>query len=312
MANLTIDIIYYKTASDFEMEFNLTGCCRMRMFKDKVDSQKDLVNALARDVSRSTITIIVTDLFGENSGIATISKAIRLPLTALDKASLGVKAAEEFVLPETAVPLVTSEGLFGGCIIANGPQSIIIVTSGRPLRHEIMKKYIHNYVFDIGQYIAYQNRIGNPSDILPPMPEIHPITPNAASQNVENKADTESETDKETVEDIPVLTEDVEKIDINASTEDSTTKFTVLQTDESLDSDDLLSGVPLVQNIPQKTKSKRGRSSNIVLLIIVLMLLVSFGILAYYFVYLPLLNQPGTFTDGSGNIITDFLNNLFS
>ena len=27
--NLKVDVIYYKTNTDFEMEFNLCGCCRM-------------------------------------------------------------------------------------------------------------------------------------------------------------------------------------------------------------------------------------------------------------------------------------------
>ena len=33
--NLKVDVIYYKTNSDFEMEFNLCGCCRMRLLSDK-------------------------------------------------------------------------------------------------------------------------------------------------------------------------------------------------------------------------------------------------------------------------------------
>ena len=39
MTNLKVDIIYYKTSSDFELEFNLTGCCRMRLFKDKIEAE---------------------------------------------------------------------------------------------------------------------------------------------------------------------------------------------------------------------------------------------------------------------------------
>ena len=33
--NFKIDLIYYNTQTDFEMEFNLCGCCRMRTFNDK-------------------------------------------------------------------------------------------------------------------------------------------------------------------------------------------------------------------------------------------------------------------------------------
>ena len=160
MSNLKLDIIYYKTASDFELEFNLSGCCRMRMFKDKVDTPKGLVNTLARDVARSKIIIVVTELFGDNNGVAVISKAIKLPLVNLNKEEFGIKTTDDVYIPNTAVPLVTKSGVYGGCIIENGPQSIIIVSAARALRHEIMKTYVHNYVFDVGQYLAYQERMG--------------------------------------------------------------------------------------------------------------------------------------------------------
>lgn len=311
MANLTIDIIYYKTASDFEMEFNLTGCCRMRLFKDKVDSPKELVNTLARDVSRSTITIIVTDLLGENSGIETISKAIRLPVVALDKANYGVKSTDEYMLPQTGVPLVTGEGIFGGCIVANGPQSIIIVSSNRPLRHSIMKAYVHNYVFDIGQYMAYQHRMGDTPDAIP---NITPVLPNTNNQTVEQPSEeTEIIETPDIVEAEPSNESDTVTETAEDKTEETATRFDVAETDEEMfEEDESFSGKPLVENLPKKTNKKRGRGSNVVLLIITVLLLIGFGVLAYFFVYLPLLNQPGVFTDGNGNIITEFLNGLFS
>lgn len=160
MSNLKIDIIYYKTSSDFELEFNLSGCCRMRIFKDKVDTQKGLVNTLARDVARSKIIIVVTDLFGDESGVPALSKAISLPLITPNKAEYGIKTEDTVYMPDTAVPLVTKSGIYGGCIIESGPQSIIVVSSVRSLRHEIMKTYIHNYVFDVGQLMAYKERMG--------------------------------------------------------------------------------------------------------------------------------------------------------
>ena len=169
MSNLKIDIIYYKTSSDFELEFNLSGCCRMRIFKDKVDTQKGLINTLARDVARSKIIIVVTDLFGEESGVPALSKAISLPLITPNKAEYGIKTEDTVYMPDTAVPLVTKSGIYGGCIIESGPQSIIIVSSVRSLRHEIMKTYVHNYVFDVGQLMAYKERMGEGShNVIPP------------------------------------------------------------------------------------------------------------------------------------------------
>lgn len=291
MANLKIDIIYYKTSSDFEMEFNLSGCCRMRMFKDKVETPKALVNTLARDVSRSKITIIVTDLFGENSGISTVAKAIKLPLVEFDKEKYGVTTIDEIFIPQTAVPLVTKTGIYGGCILENGPQSIIIVSSIRTLRHEIMKAYIHNYVFDIGQLLAYQERMGTTPSDIPATSDISHIS-------------TSSQDQSETTTPAPEVPE-------QTAAPDPQNNFTVVS-EESFAEEFELSSETLPKNEVTKRPVKRGKGLNIALLVIVLLLLVGFGVLAYYFVYLPLLGEPSVFSDGSGNVITEFLNGLFS
>lgn len=292
MSNLKIDIIYYKTASDFEMEFNLSGCCRMRMFKDKVDTPKGLVNTLARDVSRSKITIIVTELFGENNGVSILSNAIKLPLVALNKSEYGVQTTDDVFIPKTAIPLVTKAGIYGGCIIENGPQSIIVVSSLRALRHEIMKTYVHNYVFDVGQMMAYQERMSVKSD------NMRTIDTLTNSSKLETKENT-----------IPV--DNI--VDNNDISSKSQNNFTIVSPELASDNElGLMDEATALEDIKSAKKKKSHKASNIVLLIIVILLLVGFGVLAYYFVYLPLLSEPSAFTDGNGNIITEFLNGLFS
>ena len=291
MSNLKIDIIYFKTASDFEMEFNLSGCCRMRMFKDKVDTPKGLVNTLARDVSRSKITIIVTELFGQNNGVSILSNAVKLPLEALDKAAYGIQTADDIYMPKTAIPLVTKTGIYGGCIIENGPQSIIVVSNVRALRHEIMKTYVHNYVFDVGQMMAYQERMGSDSTIVPP------------KATALNSSKEEKQKEPSQVNDEPA-----EK-DIASKSENN---FTIVPPEDASESElGLMDEVSALKDIKTTKKKNTRKTSNIILLIIVILLLVGFGILAYFFVYLPLLGEPSVFTDGSGNIITEFLSGLF-
>lgn len=286
MSNLKLDIIYYKTASDFELEFNLSGCCRMRMFKDKVDTPKGLINTLARDVARSKIIIVVTELFGDNNGVAVISKAIKLPLINLNKEEFGIKTTDDVYIPNTAVPLVTKSGVYGGCIIENGPQSIIIVSAARALRHEIMKTYVHNYVFDVGQYLAYQERMG-----VSPVGKHAQPTIEAEPVAVQSIPDAAPASDENVIEEIHSKT---------------TNNFTVIPENE------VPSEYPEESAPKDKKPRKKKKASNIVLLIVVILLLLGFGILAYYFVYLPLLGQPSTFTDGSSNAITEFLEGLFS
>ena len=65
--NLKVDIIYHLTPSDFEMEFNLCGCCRTRLLNDKTSDKKSFVRALARDVARSRVIIVCGPLFGAES-----------------------------------------------------------------------------------------------------------------------------------------------------------------------------------------------------------------------------------------------------
>ena len=42
--NVKVDIIYYDTSTDFELEFNLCGCCRMRLLTDKTDDHNGDTN----------------------------------------------------------------------------------------------------------------------------------------------------------------------------------------------------------------------------------------------------------------------------
>lgn len=311
MSNLKIDIIYYKTSSDFEMEFNLSGCCRMRMFKDKVETPKGLVNTLARDVARSKIILIVTDLFGEYSGIPTISRAIGLPLVAPNKNEFGIRTTDDIRLPETAVPLVTKSGIYGGCIIESGPQSIIIVSSVRALRHEIMKTYVHNYVFDVGQLLAYQERMGGEAhSAMPPISRIAKTEPPAEETAPEtvtaNNAESVSENENTALE-----TAINNAIEIKAKSESNADTGIIGAGINATAEIDIVSST---EEQPAKTNKprKRRKAANIILLIIVVLLLIGFGILAYYFVYLPLIGQPGVFTNGEDNIITEFLNSLFA
>lgn len=293
MSNLKLDIIYYNTQSDFEMEFNLSGCCRMRIFKDKVETARGLVNTLARDVARSKIILIVTDLTGELSGVPIISRAINLPLIALDKQEFGIQTAEEFSVPDTAVPLVTKSGVYGGCIIESGPQSIIIVSSTRALRHEIMKAYVHNYVFDIGQILAYEERISQNGDTTPPAF----LQKKTNSAKIEKLCEKEITTDK-AEEDLPVEDSDRENLS-NVFSE---------STDDEVRYNEIESSF---EEIKSPKRRKGAKTSNIVLLVIVVLLLLGFGVLAYFLIYLPLINGENIFATEANNIISDFFTTLF-
>lgn len=347
MANLKLDIIYYKTSADFEMEFNLGGCCRMRLFKDKVETQKELIKTLARDVTRSKIILIVTDLVGENCAVPAIAKAISLPLMPIDKDNFGIRTFDPIFAPETAIPLVTKSGIYGGCLIESGPQSIIILSSVRSLRHEIMKTYVHNYVFDVAQLMAYNERMGNTSPTSPiGIPSTY-TNPTNESQNIPSHEELPEQTiedissaTEETVAEQEVVTEYISSQNIDEiSYDEPVTENTDEKTQEAepqneeIESSDLEKaieeqlkykpgvkpGINEVESLDFEDKEfeelykksrKRSKGLNIVLLIIVILLLISFGVLAYFFIYLPMIGEENTFIE-SGNELTRFISNLF-
>ena len=147
--NIKVDIIYFMTATDFEFEFNLGGCCHMRLLNDKVSDKKAFVNSLARAVSRSQIIIGVGPLFGEDGLITTTAAAISHSLYTVENKAYGIVSQDKIEIIEGAVPLVTKEGYFGGCIVESGNQSIILLTENRTVRKAIMKNLVHPYIEDM-------------------------------------------------------------------------------------------------------------------------------------------------------------------
>ena len=147
--NIKVDIIYYRTNTDFELEFNLCGCCRMRLLTDKAPDKKTLVHSLARAVSRSRVIIIAGKLCGGEGIIDLISHAIGKGTSVIDKARFGISATDEITVISGSTPLVTSEGEFGGCIIESGPQSMILLSDDKAVRKTVMNTLIHPYIEEL-------------------------------------------------------------------------------------------------------------------------------------------------------------------
>lgn len=147
--NIKVDVIYFKTQTDFEMEFNLSGCCRMRLLTDKAPDKKILINQLVRAVSRSRIIIITGTLFGDDSIIETAAKAIGRPTAKLNNAQFSIDKNEDINIIKDSIPLVSSDGIFGGCIIEQGPQTLILLSENKNIRKNIMNNLIHAYIKEL-------------------------------------------------------------------------------------------------------------------------------------------------------------------
>lgn len=149
LQNIKVDVIYYYTSTDFEMEFNLCGCCRMRLLTDKATERKAFIQMLSRAVSRSRVIICCGPLFGDTGLINGVATAISKSVVTVNNSDYGIKDNGEIGIIEGSMPLVTSEGIFGGCIIESGPQAIILLSESKPIRKNIMNTLIHPYIEEL-------------------------------------------------------------------------------------------------------------------------------------------------------------------
>lgn len=191
--NIKVDVIYYKTPTDFEMEFNLSGCCRMRLLTDKAPDRKVLVNQMVRAVSRSRIIIVSGALFGEDSIIETCSKAIGKSLAEIDNKQFGIDSDENISVIKDSVPLVSKDGIFGGCIIEQGPQTLILLTENKSIRKGIMQNLIHPYIQEIvaSELVEKEETAEE---------QVEEVTEKQVEEMPEETADTEEETAEENEE----------------------------------------------------------------------------------------------------------------
>ncbi len=152
--NVKTDIIYYKIPTDFELEFNLCGCCQMRLLTDSVTDEKSFLTALARDVSRSRVIIIIGDLSEEGGIMKSVANAVNIPLIPLDYESYNITDSKCKSIIKGAMPLTSHDGIFGGCVIECGPQTMIVLTNERSVQRPILKNLVQPYISDIGRAIA--------------------------------------------------------------------------------------------------------------------------------------------------------------
>lgn len=198
LQNIKVDIIYYLINTDFEMEFNLCGCCRMRLLTDKASDRKSFINMLSRAVSRSRIIIACGGLFSGTGLIHTVAQAVGKPLETASNAEYGIKGDSEIKIISGSIPLVTPEGYFGGCIIESGPQTIILLSENRNIRKSIMKNLIHPYIEEFSMNAASESaaRGVHESAQIVPKAESVPEVPNAdISDNLPEMPETTVETE---------------------------------------------------------------------------------------------------------------------
>ncbi|MCQ2455167.1 MAG: hypothetical protein MJ090_03380 [Clostridia bacterium] len=299
--NVKVDLIYYTVGSDFEMEFNLCGCCRMRLLTDTVSNRTDFSKSLARGVSRSNIIIACGPVFGETGLVSTIAKVTNIGTEVIENSKYGIDDDREISVIKGSTPLVSSDGVFGGCIIENGPQVIIVLSEGKSLRKKVMKELIHPYIAQ-WSFIAAQNG------------EFSPIVKNA--QPIYNDNDINFQKPEMEINDEkgrPVLVNDNNGFLLDYDEEDTNKKRPVMTVDEE---NELYYNVTSFNDKSAERQNTRyyyendedmefeGKKSNKTFLVVLIVLMAFFAVLLLFFAVI----RPMYY----GYEVLDFLKQIFT
>lgn len=192
--DLTLEVLYYNQPTDFKMEFELCGCCNIRFLNASAKNRNDFLTALSKSVIRSRVIIAVGSFnpLDQEYLPKIIAKATGYVLQPVDKTDLAIQSAGEFPLPQTAVPLVTTAGELGGCVLENADQSIIMLTGDRTLRHELVSDLVCPYL----TFFADKKGKTTPADQrITPAPQAEPTEsekaiPTEITESAAQQADT--------------------------------------------------------------------------------------------------------------------------
>ncbi len=144
LVNTKTEIIYYTIPTDFELEFNICGCCPMRLLTETADDINSLLSTLSRAFARNRVVMVTGPM---NTGaLEAIAEAIGYSTVSTDSEEYYHTESHLSALIENSVPLITEDGILGGCITESGEQALILLTSEKSVQRELMKKLIEPYI----------------------------------------------------------------------------------------------------------------------------------------------------------------------
>lgn len=307
VSSVKTEIIYYCGPTDFEFEFNLNGSCHMRLLTSVANDNTSLLRALQRSITRSKIILIIGEIKGENGIISLVSKSIGYATQKLDTNIYNAKNSEDAVIVDGSVPLITSGGDFGGCIIESGPQSMIFLTEDKKIRKQLMNELVHTYINDLSRYPSELIKETVPAEVtLLEETEAEPTEePIAEAPIVEDEPEAMAEIEEtaEVIEENP-NTEDLPE----TAEEQKNEEFEEISSDSHIidpyNINNIVKAEPTYDELLKPTvyededyethkgpkHLKSNKTLDIVSLILAFLLLVIFAFVIYSFVYLPLVN----------------------
>ena len=332
LQNLKIDIIYHETPSDFEFEFNLGGCCHCRVLNNSTSSPKELIGCLPKAVGRSRIIIVVGNLNQPNGLYLLISKAIGHKLINVSAEEYGIIESSDTTVIEGSLPLVSSDGLLAGCIIESGPQSIILLPDEKILRKDVAENLVFQYVSavsrtpDTDSVIVSDSKaeekeaaseetvevIPEEKDVTDEEDEISLTAAEFTNEEAEPQADNVSEEVSEAFEQEAVEAkenDETESGSVIISKEEDENAFYDIFADEKEEANKEYVYAEETEteydesNEYDDAQPTKDRSMNILIWIIIGLMFIIIGILAYMLIYIPMKN---------GINITDYVKQIFN
>ena len=146
--DLTLEVIYLNEPTDFKMEFELCSSSNVRFLSLPVKSPVEFLSAISKSVIRSR-AIITVGSFNPLDKLyipKIIARATGYELQTVENEKYGILTEKDVFLPKSSLPLVDANGNLGGCILENNDQSIIMLTSERELRHNIVSNLVSPYL----------------------------------------------------------------------------------------------------------------------------------------------------------------------
>ena len=304
LKNLKIDIIYYETPSDFEFEFNLGGCCHCRVLNNTTSSPKELIGCLSKAVGRSRVIIVVGNFNQPNGLCLLISKAIGRQLTSVSADEYGIIEGSNTTVIEGALPLVSSDGLLSGCIIESGPQSIILLPDEKNLRKDIAENLIFQYISAVSRTPETDSVINSDStpeaqdikadDIEEVKADDYPPTEEVYADDISKEITSEALPCETDVEEIIISDNADGFFDISVEKNEKKTEDNFVYSNNA-DSE--------YDNDYETNESSNDKNINLIIWIIIGLMFIIIGILAYMLIYTPLKN---------GVNITEYVKQLFN
>ena len=144
LVNTKTEIIYYTIPTDFELEFNICGSCPMRLLTETAGDINSLLSSLSRAFARNRVVMVTGPM---NTGaLEAIAEAIGYSTVDTDSEEYYHTETHLSSLIKGSVPLITEDGILGGCIIESGEQALILLTSEKAVQRELMKKFVEPYI----------------------------------------------------------------------------------------------------------------------------------------------------------------------